>query len=59
MQDDIVVFGTSEIQHNERFEKVMDRTRWSGLKLNREKIKVPQITFLAHTISAAGISADP
>ena len=59
MQDDIVVFGASELQHNERFEKVIARLCSSGLKLNNEKcsIKVPQITFLGHTISAAGISA--
>ena len=62
MQDDIVVFVTSAFQHKERFEeKVMVRICSSGLKINKEKcsIKVPQITFLGHTISAAGISADP
>ena len=60
LQDDIVDFGISERQHNERFEKAMTRIRSCGLKLNKEKcsLKVPQITFLGHTISAAGFSAD-
>ena len=59
-QDDFVVLVTSELQDNERFEKVVDRICSSLPKLNNETfpIRIPQITFLGHTISAAGISAD-
>ena len=59
-QDDIVVWGKSEEEHDERLFKVLERIRASGLKLNLKKCEIckHQITFLGHIISAHGVKPD-
>jgi transposase InsO family protein len=59
--DDIVVFGpTVEIQLD-RLELVLNRLRSSGLRLKPSKCTLlkPQVSFLGHIVSAAGIAPDP
>ena len=55
--DDILVFGSSKSQHDERLKKVLDVIQSSGLKLNKNKCKfrVTSLDFLGHTVSADGI----
>lgn len=58
-QDDIIVFGKDNEQHDQALKQVLDRVRESGLKLNKEKcilLKVTETTFLGHVISADGSS---
>lgn len=35
--DDIIVWGATRAQHDERLKKVLDATREANLKLNKEK----------------------
>ena len=60
-QDDIIVFGKDNEEHDEALQQVLDKVRESGLKLNKKKciFRVTQTTFLGHLISADGIKPDP
>ena len=60
-QDDIIVFGESEAQHDERLKRVLKIIEESGLKLNRDKcvFKQTSIKFLGHVISERGCQPDP
>lgn len=58
--DDIIIFGKSIEQHNERLRSVMQRIRESGLKLSPGKCHFlkDKIAYLGHVISSKGISTD-
>ena len=60
-QDDIVVWGRTQKEQEERLFRVLERVRASGLKLNLSKCVFSQkeITFLGHIISDQGIRPDP
>ena len=60
-QDDIVIWGKSEKEQEDRLFRVLDRIRKSGMKLNLSKCVFGQkeITFLGHVISGEGIKPDP
>ena len=51
-QDDIIVWGNSKEQHDERLKAVFDHIRQSGLKLNAANcvFGVNELTFLGHVI---------
>ena len=59
-QDDIIVWGSSKEEHDERLKAVLDRIRAANLKLNKEKCVfcVQQLTFLGHTFTANGVKPD-
>lgn len=58
--DDVVIWGSTLQEHNERLTKVLQRVRENGLKLNRAKCQfgVQDITFLGDKMSARGIEPD-
>lgn len=60
--DDILIFGKSKSEHDERLKNVLSRIEASGLKLNKSKCKigVTNIDFLGHHFSSNGVgtSAD-
>lgn len=58
--DDVVIWGSTLKEHNERLNKVLQRIRENGLKLNRVKCQfgVQEITFLGDKLSAHGIEPD-
>lgn len=58
--DDVVIWGSTLQQHNERLIKVLQRVHEHGLKLNRAKCQfgVQEITFLGDKLSAEGIEPD-
>ncbi len=58
--DDVVVWGSTLQEHNERLTKVLHRVRENGLKLNCAKCQfgVHEITFLGDRMSARGIEPD-
>ncbi len=60
-QDDIIIHGRDEQQHDARLKHTLDRIRQSGLKLNERKCKFKRnsLSFLGHVIDANGISAHP
>lgn len=59
--DDINIFSDTFEEHLAHLEKVFQRIRNAGLKLNREKCNFIRNTlpFLGHVISQNGISPDP
>uniref|UniRef100_A0AAV2J0Y9 ribonuclease H n=1 Tax=Knipowitschia caucasica TaxID=637954 RepID=A0AAV2J0Y9_KNICA len=59
--DDVVIWGTTRAEHDERLAKVMEKAKQAGLKLNKQKCQfgVSEITYLGDKLSAAGIQPDP
>uniref|UniRef100_A0A3B3RJL8 ribonuclease H n=1 Tax=Paramormyrops kingsleyae TaxID=1676925 RepID=A0A3B3RJL8_9TELE len=59
--DDIIVFGRTLEEHEERLLKVLDRLKEYGLKVSLDKCQLcqPQVKYVGHIVSAAGISTDP
>uniref|UniRef100_A0A8C5LZN7 ribonuclease H n=1 Tax=Leptobrachium leishanense TaxID=445787 RepID=A0A8C5LZN7_9ANUR len=59
--DDIIVFGKTLEEHEQRLEKVLKRLHEEGLKLSLQKCQfcLPSVTYLGHVVSAEGVSTDP
>lgn len=59
--DDLIVFGKSLEEHEERLLKVLDRLEEVGLKLSLDKCQFcqPKVKYVGHVISADGIATDP
>ena len=59
--DDVLVFGSTEKEHNTRLHEVLRRLERAKVTLNKDKclFKQTSITFLGHVVDAHGISADP
>lgn len=59
--DDIIVFGRTLEEHEERLLKVLDRLEECGLKISLDKCQLclPQVKYVGHIVSAAGIATDP
>lgn len=59
--DDILVFGETENEHNERLDKVLNRLCSKGLTVNLGKCEFNQrkVTFLGHVIDSGNIYPDP
>ena len=60
-QDDMVIWGKTFAEHDNRLRKVLLKVRESGLKLNKNKCQFHKnsIVFLGHIISSEGIKVDP
>ncbi|CAC5383949.1 unnamed protein product [Mytilus coruscus] len=58
--DDILVWGTTRQEHNDRLRSVLNRCQEVGLTLNAEKCKfrVKEVTYIGHTLSADGVRPD-
>ena len=61
MIDDILVYGSSKEEHNERLEAALKRIQSAGITLNKAKCEfgTETIKFLGHLINSNGVSADP
>ncbi|XP_063077523.1 uncharacterized protein K02A2.6-like [Engraulis encrasicolus] len=59
--DDILVFGSTREQHDQRLHRVLGRLQEQGLTLNSEKCQfaVSEVAFLGHIVGERGIQADP
>lgn len=59
--DDLIVFGRTLEEHEERLLKVLDRLEEYGLKVSIDKCQFcqPQVKYVGHIVSAAGIAPDP
>ena len=60
-QDDIMIWGASKEENDQRLRACLTRIRKRGLKLNQTKciFASRSLTFLGHTISADGLKPDP
>ena len=59
--DDVICFGRTLAEHNDRLRTVLDRFRQHNLRVKLEKCRFAEtkIAFLGHTVSKEGISPDP
>ncbi|KAI3375870.1 hypothetical protein L3Q82_003755 [Scortum barcoo] len=58
--DDLIVFGRTLEEHEERLLKVLDRLAEVGLKISVDKCQfcLPKVKYLGHIVSADGVSPD-
>ncbi|KAL7824891.1 hypothetical protein SRHO_G00343510 [Serrasalmus rhombeus] len=59
--DDLVVFGATLEQHEQRLLKVLNRLKEEGLKLSLDKCQFcqPSVSYVGHIVSQQGVSTDP
>ncbi|KAI4884219.1 hypothetical protein NFI96_005617 [Prochilodus magdalenae] len=59
--DDILVWGENMEQHDKRLRQLLDRIRSINLKLNRAKCKIrmTEVSYVGHVLSADGLKPDP
>ena len=59
--DDVLIFGKTKKEHDDHLERVMNRIRKYGMKLNKEKCQfgLGEIKFLGHILNKDGIKPDP
>lgn len=59
--DDLIVFGRTLEEHEERLLTVLDRLQEYGLKLSINKCQFcqPSVKYVGHIVSASGIATDP
>lgn len=59
-QDDLLVFGKTQQQHNIRLSKLLTRLNQFNVKINAKKsmFNVPKVHYLGYVIDANGISPD-
>lgn len=61
MMDDVIVWGATREEHDERLRQVLDKTREVNLKLNKDKCEfgVKTLTFVGDVLSEEGVKPDP
>uniref|UniRef100_A0A8C2FI69 Gypsy retrotransposon integrase-like protein 1 n=1 Tax=Cyprinus carpio TaxID=7962 RepID=A0A8C2FI69_CYPCA len=59
--DDLIVFGRTLQEHENRLLKVIDRLKEAGLKISPDKCQFGQakVKYVGHIVSTEGIAADP
>ena len=59
--DDIIVYGVDELEHNKRFDNVLQRLLQANINLNKAKCEfgVYSLKILGHIVSSEGITPDP
>lgn len=59
--DDLIIFGRTLEEHEERLLKVLDRLRDEGLKISLDKCQFGRtsVNYVGHIVSQDGISTDP
>ena len=59
--DDLIVFGKTLEEHEQRLLRVITRLEEAGLKLSLDKCQFcrPQVTYVGHIVSEHGIATDP
>lgn len=58
--DDIIVWGRTLEEHDQRLKSLLDRAREIGIKFNSDKCQfcVEEVTYLGHTFNAKGMQID-
>ena len=59
--DDVVVFGATEAEHDERLQAVLEICKLKGLKLNMSKclFKQDEVPFMGNIVGRSGVKSDP
>ena len=58
--DDILVWGRTQEEHDERLVNLLQRTRECNLKLNPDKSKIrqPEVLYIGHVLTGDGVRPD-
>ncbi|XP_026318556.1 uncharacterized protein K02A2.6-like [Hyposmocoma kahamanoa] len=58
--DDVIVWGATIEEHDERLKRLLEMARKVGIKFNKEKreFRTRKVTYLGHTFSADGMRVD-
>ncbi len=58
--DDLLIWGETQQQHDERLKQVLNIAREAGIKLNKDKCEIglQQVTYIGHTLSSSGLKPD-
>ena len=58
--DDVIVWGATEKEHDERLRRVLDRCKQNGLRLNPLKCRFrqSQVKYFGHVVDRDGVHAD-
>lgn len=61
LMDDIIVWGSTQEEHDKRLRQVLDKTREVNLKLNKDKCEftVKSLTFVGDVVSEEWVKPDP
>ena len=61
MMDDVLVFGQTKAEHDQRLKAVLERIKQAGATLNVDKcdFSIDKVKFLGHVIDHMGIHPDP
>ena len=61
LMDDIVVFGSTQDEHDSRLRTTLTRLQNAGVTLNKDKCEMNKtsLNFLGHVVGKNGISPDP
>ena len=59
--DDVLVYGSTQSEHDQRLLKVLKKLSEAGLTLNKEKcvFNATSIKFLGQLVDSTGVKADP
>lgn len=59
--DDIIVYSATSTVHLKRLERVFQKVRERGLKIEAEKCQFFQsrVKYLGHVVSSEGVATDP
>ena len=59
--DDVIIFGSTFRQHQQRLEELLKRFRAAKLKLKPSKCELlrSKVSYLGHIVGAEGVSTDP
>jgi len=59
--DNVLVFGSTQEEHDHRFLALLEHIRTAEVSLNKEKciFSVSAVKFLGHIVNKDGIKADP
>ncbi|KAL8598235.1 hypothetical protein ACOMHN_035185 [Nucella lapillus] len=60
-QDDIIVYGKDDEDHDGNLTALLDRCRFVGMKLNKQKVELRKtdISFLGHLVTREDLQIDP
>jgi len=60
IMDDLLIYGSSQEEHDKNLENVMKRCQEKNIKLNIKKcqFKVQEVKYMGHTVTAQGLKPD-
>lgn len=59
--DDILVYGSTRLEHDLNLRRVLDRSRHKGIRFNVDKLEVgvTEVRYFGHLLTSSGLKPDP